>query len=210
MLPRDFYLQDALTLAHALIGKRLVHIDEQGIRTAGLITETEAYLGAQDDASHTYRGKSERTRAAWEDTGRAYIYLIYGMHCCFNITCDADGVPHMVLIRALQPEAGIDAMKQRRATDDIRNLCSGPGKLCKAMGIDRSLYGERLWQSGRLFVEDTLRTPPVAATPRIGIDYAERCKNEPWRFIWAGSGYLSRPWKKELQLLQQTEKENGK
>ena len=126
------------------------------------------------------------------------------------LSCDADGVPHMVLIRALQPETGLETMKARRAADGMLNLCSGPGKLCKAMGIDRSLYGERLWQSSRLFVEDTLHTPPVLTTPRIGIDYAERCKNEPWRFVWAGSEYLSRPWKKELQLLQQTEKETSK
>ena len=210
MLPRAFYLQDALSLARALIGKRLVHIGADGVRTSGIITETEAYLGEQDDASHTYKGRSERTRIAWEDTGRAYVYLIYGMHCCFNITCAADGVPHMVLVRALQPETGLEAMKARRAADGMLNLCSGPGKLCKAMGIDRSLYGERLWESRRLFVEDTLHTPPVLATPRIGIDYAERSKHEPWRFVWAGSEYLSRPWKKELQLLQQTEQEKRK
>ena len=207
MLPREFYIQDALTAARALIGKRLVHIDENGIRTAGIITETEAYLGEQDDASHTYKGKSERTRAAWSDTGLAYVYLIYGMHCCFNITCDREGVPHMVLIRSLMPETGLEAMKARRGTEEIHNLCSGPGKLCKAMGIDRALYGESLWESRRLFVEDTLRTPPVLTTPRIGIDYAERCKNEPWRFVWAGSEWLSRPWKKELQQLQQAEQE---
>ncbi|MEA4912734.1 MAG: DNA-3-methyladenine glycosylase [Oscillospiraceae bacterium] len=190
-LRRDFFAGETLDTARALLGQVLVRVTQEGT-TRGVIVETEAYLGERDDAAHTYKGRSERTRVAYGDSGCAYIYLIYGMHCCFNITTGQPGAPEMVLLRALAPVEGLPLMAARRGTDKPRALCSGPGKLCRAMAIDRSLYGEDLCASERLFVERGAPPAHIAATPRIGVEYAELCRGELWRFVDADSPYLSR------------------
>ena len=187
---RDFFLRDTLTVARELVGTVLCRRTAEGV-TRGVIVETEAYLGERDDAAHTYKGRSERTRVAWKAGGKAYVYLIYGMYCCFNITAGPEDCPEMVLVRALQPVDGLDIMAARRGTDQEKNLCSGPGKLCMAMDIGRALYGEDLCESDGLWLERGTAPARIAATPRINIDYAERCKNEPWRFIDPDSSYLS-------------------
>ena len=185
-LPRSFYTRDAITVARALLGQRLVHVD-RGERLAGLIVETEAYLGRVDKAAHSYRGRTERNASMWRQGGHAYVYFIYGIHFCMNVVAGAEADPVAVLLRALEPTEGLDTMRARRtrARHD-RDLCSGPGKLCEAMGIGRALDGEDLVTSGRLFIERVRhRAHPsrsIVATPRIGVGYAEEWAAEPLRF----------------------------
>ena len=143
-LTREFYLHDANAVARDLLGKALVHRTDEGT-ASGIIVETEAYPGGPDAASHAYLNrKTRRTAVQFGPGGFAYVFLIYGMHCCFNVvTANADE-PQVVLIRALEPFEGIELMKKRRNTDDVARLCSGPGKLCAALGIAMAHYGEDL------------------------------------------------------------------
>lgn len=185
-LPRAFYARDAITVARALLGQRLVHVDG-GQRLAGLIVETEAYLGRSDKAAHSYRGRTERNASMWREGGHAYVYFIYGIHFCMNVVAGREGDPVAVLLRALEPTEGVPTMHARRpAARRERDLCSGPGKLCEAMGIDRALDGEDLVTSPRLFVERVRhRAHPsrsILVTPRIGVGYAEEWAGEPLRF----------------------------
>ncbi len=193
ILPRSFYQQDGLQLARALLGKVLLRrVGDQ--LTAGRIVETEAYLGEQDPAAHSYKGNTQRTRIQFGPGGYAYVYLIYGMHCCMNIVAAPEGVPHVVLLRALEPVVGLDWMEQRRHTHRTANLCSGPGKLCQAMAIDRSCYGMDLLGE-ELWLEDAPTVPEeqVAVSRRIHIDYAGEAADWPYRFCVADSPYLSAP-----------------
>lgn len=193
ILPRSFYQQDGLQLARALLGKVLLRrVGDQ--LTAGRIVETEAYLGEQDPAAHSYKGNTQRTRIQFGPGGYAYVYLIYGMHCCMNIVAAPEGVPHVVLLRALEPVVGLDWMEQRRHTHRTANLCSGPGKLCQAMAIDRSCYGMNLLGE-ELWLEDAPTVPEeqVAVSRRIHIDYAGEAADWPYRFCVADSPYLSAP-----------------
>ena len=187
---RGFFERDAVTVARELIGCRLVRKSPDGV-TSAIIVETEAYMGEIDDAAHTYKGKTERVRALFGPKGHAYIYLIYGMYCCLNISAGEENKPQCVLIRALEPENGIELMKSRRKTDKLKNLCSGPGKLCMAMDIDRSLYGEDMTAGDTLYIEFSQKRE-TAASKRIGIDYAEKCRDMPWRFTDPESPYVSR------------------
>mgnify|MGYP002626913110 CR=1 FL=1 len=191
-LTRNFYLRNACTVAYELIGKILVHRQNENI-TSGIIIEAEAYRGPEDKAAHSYNNRrTARTEIMFHDGGFAYVYMIYGMHCCFNITANIYGKPEAVLIRALEPLEGIDIMKARRKTDSVKNLCNGPGKLCSAMGITRELYGEDLC-SENLYVTDNKKPAPIVSTsPRINIDYAEEYINVPWRYYAEGSRYISR------------------
>ena len=192
-LPRSFYQQDGLALAQALLGKVLLRrVGEQV--TGGRIIETEAYLGQQDPAAHSYKGNTRRTRIQFGPGGYAYVYLIYGMHCCMNIVAGPKGTPHVVLLRALEPVAGLDWMCRRRHTDKKKNLCSGPGKLCQAMAIDRSCYGMDLLGED-LWLEDGPEIPreQIVASKRIHIDYAGTAADWPYRFCVAGNPYLSAP-----------------
>lgn len=193
VLPRSFYQQDGLALAKGLLGKILLR-RKDGQLTGGRIVETEAYLGAQDPAAHSYKGNTQRTRIQFGAGGYAYVYLIYGMHCCMNIVAAPEGVPHVVLLRALEPVIGLEWMEQRRHTNRVQNLCSGPGKLCQAMAIDRSCYGmdllgEELWLEDGPEVSDQR----IAVSKRIHIDYAGEAANWPYRFCVADSYYLSAP-----------------
>ena len=193
VLPRSFYQQDGLALAKGLLGKILLR-RKDGQLTGGRIVETEAYLGAQDPAAHSYKGNTQRTRIQFGAGGYAYVYLIYGMHCCMNIVAAPEGVPHVVLLRALEPVIGLEWMEQRRHTNRVQNLCSGPGKLCQAMAIDRSCYGmdllgEELWLEDGSEVSDQR----IAVSKRIHIDYAGEAANWPYRFCVADSHYLSAP-----------------
>lgn len=190
-LPREFYLRSALEVARDLIGKQLVHVTRSGA-AKGIIVETEAYLGKIDPAAHSYKAPpTGRTAIQYGPGGYAYIYTIYGLHCCMNVVTNLPQVPEVVLIRALEPTEGIPLMVSRRNTRDLRNLCSGPGKLTQAMGITKADYGADL-MGDTLYIEDTGSLPPeIAATPRINIDYAGDAAAYPWRFIWKGSPYLS-------------------
>lgn len=191
ILPREFYERETLLVARDLLGKILVRKTEHGV-TRGIIVETEAYLGEKDDAAHSYKGRSERVRIQYGPAGHAYIYMIYGMYHCLNITTGMHGVPEVVLIRALEPVSGIELMCARRRTDKRYNLCSGPGKLCKAFDIDASLYGADLCADGGLYLEFGEIPAKILTSPRIGIEYAAMCRDMPWRFTIAGNRFLSR------------------
>lgn len=192
ILPLTFYRRDTLTVARELLGSVLVS-RIGGRETRGVIVETEAYCGPIDPASHAYRGRTERVRALYEGKGLAYIYLVYGMHFCLNFSCGPEDSPDCVLIRALEPLDGIDAMRERRKTHKLTDLCSGPGKLCRAFGITRDVYGARLYEApSPLTVEAGRREPKIDASPRIGIDYAGDARDWPWRFTVSGCKYVSR------------------
>jgi DNA-3-methyladenine glycosylase len=181
-LPRTFYDRQCLKVAEELLGRVLVRrIGDRTLR--GAIVEVEAYAGRNDLGSHASRGKTNRTSIMFGPPGFAYIYLIYGMYHCLNVVADHEGEPAAVLIRALQPFEGLD-----EATD-------GPGKLCRALQIDRSLLGIDMTSEGPLFVSDELALPDfqVATGPRVGIDYAGEWALKPWRLWVERNPYVSRP-----------------
>lgn len=183
-LNKEFYEQDGLMLARGLLGKILIHETAAG-RTSGIIIETEAYMGPGDEASHTWKNrKSSRNEVMFGQGGFAYVYLIYGIYSCFNIVANVQGKPEGVLIRALQPLEGKILMEERRKTTVEKNLCSGPGKLCVALGITRAQNGEDLC-GDRLYLLNGPDIPDcdIATTPRKGIDYAGEAVHYPWRFI---------------------------
>jgi len=190
-LSREFFEQDTCTVAESLLGCRLVRRDVDGGVTAGVIVETEAYCGYADAACHSYKGKSDRTRAMFGPRGHAYIYLIYGMYHCFNVVSGPPGEPEAVLIRALEPVEGIDRICRRRGTDKIRNLMSGPGKLCMAMDIHRGLYGIDLIGDADLYLEAASNAPEVTASKRINIGYAGEAADYLWRFSVTDSPFVS-------------------
>lgn len=179
VLSRSFYERDTLQVAKDLIGCEL-HRVVDGQHLCGIITETEAYCGTEDDACHASKGRTARTEIMFGAAGHAYVYLIYGMWSCLNfVTRDVDQ-PEAVLIRAIEPIRGVDYM--RKARQGRKALADGPGKLCQAMGITREQNGLDLTGS-EIYVTRGDRRYRVATTPRIGIDYAVRCRDKPWRFI---------------------------
>ena len=180
------FAHPAVELAPALVGAVLIHG-----ATAGMIVETEAYLGVGDLAAHASRGITKRTQVLFEKPGRAYVYFIYGLYECLNIVADQDGVPGCVLIRALEPIAGIETMRERRGwTGKLCGLTNGPGKLTVALGINRTHYGVVLTQ-GDLTVRRWQTAPrfEVGVTRRIGI---KECVDWPLRFVWKEHTCLSR------------------
>lgn len=188
-LSREFYLRDGLTVARELIGKKIVTNLPEGV-TSGIIVETEAYMGAIDAAAHTYRGKTERTKIFYGAGGFVYVYLIYGMYICTNVVANVENVPEAVLIRALEPVDGVELMKRRRGKNNLRGLCSGPGKLSQALGVTKNFYGADLC-GDKIFIEDGEKLP-VLTTPRINVDYAGAAADYLWRFVAANSKFLSK------------------
>jgi DNA-3-methyladenine glycosylase len=184
-LSRAFYEQPTVEVARQLLGKYLVRIDDAGVR-AGMILETEAYIGPDDKASHASRGRTPRTSVMFGPAGFAYIYLIYGMHHCLNIVTEREDYPAAVLIRAVEAGEGLELMREQRPILDVRRLTNGPGKLCQAFGIDRRLNGLDLCGEA-LFIEDrSTSLIDIVATTRVGVDYAGPWKDKPWRFYIAG------------------------
>ncbi|MDH7973778.1 DNA-3-methyladenine glycosylase [Sphingomonas sp. AR_OL41] len=180
LLSRDFFARDVVTVARALIGTTLL-VDGVG----GTIVETEAY-DASDPASHCFGGRTARNASMFGPPGNAYVYRSYGLHWCLNFVCvPASGV----LIRALEPTAGLARMIERRGTSEPRRLCAGPGRLCQALGIDIGLDGRSLDAPPFALAHGT-RDGAVGAGPRIGISKAV---DTPWRFWRDGSRFLSRP-----------------
>jgi DNA-3-methyladenine glycosylase len=186
ILPRRFYARGTIDVARDLLGKILVYGP-----AAGIIVETEAYLGGDDLASHSAAGITDRTRVIFGPPGHAYVYLSYGMHDCMNIVAEPAGKPGCVLIRALEPLEGLDVMRARRprARTD-RDLTSGPGKLTRALGITRKHTGVDLTR-GDLIVLSRSPAPTfrIAVTPRIGI---VKCAELPLRFFIEGNKFVSR------------------
>jgi len=197
LLPREFFMRDPVRVARALLGQRFVSTIG-GKRTAGTIVETEAYLGPPDKAAHTYNHRrTPRVESMWQRGGTAYVYFTYGMHHCVNVVVGEAGSPKAVLIRALEPTEGLDAMYARRArarTD--RDLCSGPAKLCEAMGIDLRHDGADLATPGPITLERLRRravaSSGIVVTPRVGVDYAGEWARKPLRFYLAGNRFISR------------------
>src|SRR5206468_6577651 len=185
-LPREFYTRpDVLEVARDLLGKKLVVPNRKGSRVAGIIVETEAYRGPEDRASHAYGGRrTGRTETMYRRGGTAYVYFVYGMHYQFNVVTNVEGVPHAILVRALEPDEGIDTMGGRRRGGALTDLASGPGKLCMALAIDRRLDGADLL-GDRVWIEEAKRPLPrsaIARGPRVGVDYAGAWAARPWRF----------------------------
>ncbi|MBD5540085.1 MAG: DNA-3-methyladenine glycosylase [Lachnospiraceae bacterium] len=191
-LERSFYTGGVLEVSEKLLGKVLVHRTKEGI-TKGRIVELEAYNGATDKAAHSYPNLcTERTKIQFGEGGYAYIYFIYGMYYCMNIVTGRSNEPESVLLRALEPVEGIELMKKRRGTDKLRNLCSGPGKLCQAMGITKAQYGMDLC-GDTLYLEDAKPVAPesILRTKRINVDYAEEAKDFLWRYTIKDNPYVS-------------------
>lgn len=191
-LPRSFYEQQTVDVAKQLLGKYLVRKHPQG-STVGRIVETEAYIGPHDLACHAAKGRTARTEVMFGPAGHAYVYFVYGVHYMLNLVTEAADHPAAVLIRALEPIDGIELMEARRATGNRRNLCSGPGKLCQAFAIDRSLNAAELC-GDIIHIEDRGEPiPKFLARPRVGVDYAGKWKDKPFRFLVRGNEFISRP-----------------
>ncbi len=183
-LPRAFYERPTLTVARALLGQRLVRV-LAGIRLSGLICETEAYGGPDDESSHAFR-RTPRSAIMYDAAGHAYVYRIYGIHHCLNAVTEPAGQPGAVLIRAIFPREGIEAMHSRRAVQSRTHLTDGPGKLCEALGIDLAQNGLDLVTDKVLFIEtgEGIADAEVRATPRIGVRGSTEARERPWRFVW--------------------------
>lgn len=178
---------DAATLARRLLGMTLVRVETEG-RCAGVIVETEAYLGVEDRAAHTFGGRrTARNASMWLDGGHGYVYFTYGMHWCFNVVAAGAEVPEAVLVRALRPTEGAERMAQRRGVGRPELLCAGPARLAEALAIDRAMDGIDLRRSDVLFVEGNAPTRRrIVAGPRIGVAYAGAWASRPLRFCLAG------------------------
>lgn len=166
-----------------------------GVRLAGGIVEVEAYCGVIDRASHAWNGRrTPRNESMYGPPGTAYVYFTYGMHHCMNVVCGDEGDPQAVLVRALAPVEGLDEMRRRRGREPERDLCSGPGKVCQAMGIDVAIDGVDLTRDDRVWVERPARAHAleIAVGPRIGLGDVGEWGQAPLRFWVVGSEHLSR------------------
>lgn len=182
-----FFALTAERLAQRLIGCRLVRVLADGTRLSGVIVETEAYIGPEDACSHAAGGRrTARTETMFMRPGTAYVYFTYGMHHCVNVVCDREGHPAAVLLRALEPHDGVEAMRAV-STPGLKEhvLCSGPGRLCKAMSIDRTLDATDLTSSSAMWIERPQRRSPVTLinTPRIGVSGGGR-DADPVASVW--------------------------
>ncbi|MEO8140793.1 MAG: DNA-3-methyladenine glycosylase [Gemmatimonadota bacterium] len=188
-LPVGFFRQDAVTVARGLLGALLVS-EVRGSRTAGRIVEVEAYLGADDPASHAWKlRRHARNEALFGPAGRWYVYRSYGLHWCTNLVAGPLGHGSAVLLRAVEPLEGIASMRRRRGVEAERLLCAGPGRLCQAMGITLSLDGLAMHRSAvRVERGAPLSEDAIVATPRIGIS---RAADWPLRFVERGSSWAS-------------------
>jgi len=215
-LKREFYTKDTLLVAKELLGKYIIRKIAKRF-LVGKIVETEAYIGPEDKASHSYQWKiTKRNLAEFLEGGHIYIYLCYGMYWQLNITTSKNCTPECVLVRAIEPinefkiknvtlpagrqelkistpaSAGASAGRQN-SKFKIRNLTNGPGKLCDWLKLDKSFYGEDLVTSKRIWLEDGEKIPPlqIVTTKRIGIDYAEIWRHKPWRFYIKNNPFVS-------------------
>ncbi len=186
-LRREFYDRPTLRVARDLLGCWLVRRSPEGV-TAGIIVETEAYCGVRDRACHTFGGRcTPRNRIMFGPPGFAYVYFTYGMHHCFNVVTRSEGRPEAVLVRSILPIAGVSLMRRRRGVENgiaDPQLARGPGNLCRALAIDRSLNGSDLTDSSLVILPGSPVPPAeVRRTPRIGIGYSGEYVLKPWRFL---------------------------
>lgn len=188
-LSRKFFERPTLKVAKNLLGKFLVRkIGRKVIRA--IVTETEAYCGPNDLASHASKGRTKRTEIMFGPAGHAYIYLIYGMYHCLNIVTETEGYPAAVLIRGVSLQWPVDSedskfRKLKTENCKLATNLNGPGKLCRFLKIDKALNGEDIIESGELWIEDGIQLKPaqIGKSKRIGIDYADSYKDKPWRFF---------------------------
>jgi DNA-3-methyladenine glycosylase len=194
ILQEPFYESDTITVARELLGKILVHETKEGT-TTGRIVETEAYRGPEDQAAHSYGGRrTDRNEVMFGQKGRAYVYFIYGLYYCLNVTAgNLSGKPEAVLIRALEPVAGEENMAKRRGGQaKFANLTNGPGKLCMAMGISKAQNKTDL-TAPPLYIENAPLIPQrdIVETTRVGVDYSGEWKNKLWRFYIRNNKFVS-------------------
>jgi DNA-3-methyladenine glycosylase len=198
-LPRAWYARDAAVVARSLIGCLLVREPAAGGRLlVSRIVETEAYRGERDLACHARAGLTKRTRSLLGEEGHAYVFFIYGMHNCFNVTCRGPGHGHAVLVRAGEPALGLEEGAR----------LDGPGRFAKAMGITRALDGQDLTKPP-VYVCARLKRPRVVVTARVGVGYAGEWADRPWRFFDAGSAHVSKPPKSALGRSKNVEHKRG-
>lgn len=198
-LDRDFFNRDSVIVAKELLGKVLVH-EVNGQRISATIVEAEAYMGITDKAAHSYGGRrTPRVEVMYGGPGFSYVFIIYGMYHCFNIVTREEGNPQAVLIRAVQPVEGLDFMAENRfkkeynalTKSQIKGLTNGPGKLCKALLIDKGLNGEDLCGDSLYIEKGENEEFNIIHSKRVGIDYAEEAKDYLWRFYIEGNKYVS-------------------
>jgi DNA-3-methyladenine glycosylase len=187
-LGRSFFERYTPWVARELLGCRLVRVLDRE-RLAGLVVETEAYRGRRDPASHAFRGRTKRNEVMFGPAGHAYVYFTMGAHFCLNVTTEPKETPAAVLIRAIEPVEGIDVMKRNRGLDDLNRLTDGPGKLTRALRIERDLNGEDVIRSTRLFLERGTMQKGIGKSSRVGISSGKSFK---WRFYVEGSEFVSR------------------
>jgi DNA-3-methyladenine glycosylase len=183
-LPRRFYERDAAEVAPDLLGRLLVRLVD-GVRMVGRIVEAEAY-GRDDPGSHAYRGPTRRNASMFGPAGRAYVYISHGIHNCLNVVCDS---PTAVLLRAVEPLEGLEAMALRRGLDEPRLLCAGPGRLAQAIGVTLADDGVPIYRRVGLWIAAGEPVRDVAVTLRIGMSDTV---NRPWRFVERGTRFASR------------------
>jgi DNA-3-methyladenine glycosylase len=189
-LPRAFFSRDALVLARALVGTRLVvRAQDKGrdLRVTRIV-ETEAYRGPTDLACHARAGLTSRTKTLYGPPGHAYVFLIYGMHDCFNVVCCGEGKGHAVLVRAVEPVSGLPETSRT----------AGPGRLTRVLGITRADDASDLVAGARIFIAERDRRPRIGVTPRVGVAYAGEWADRPWRFFDAASAHVSKPPKNAI------------
>ncbi len=185
--PLFYQRTDVVELSKELLGKILVTRFD-GLTTAGMIVETEAYRAPDDKACHAHLNRyTERTKVMFEAGGVAYVYLCYGIHHLFNVVTGQKGMAHAILIRGIEPVEGIDQMLERRGFEQLKpQLTAGPGVMSKALGIHKSMTGSSLVDpESKMYIEDRgipISPQEIIASPRVGIDYAEECADWPWRF----------------------------
>lgn len=194
-LTSSFYTREnTVTIARELIGKLLVVPDIDGRRVSGMIVETEAYLGVEDRAAHSFGGRrTPRNEVTYGIGGHAYVFFVYGMYYQLNVACGPADTPHAILIRAVEPVDGTKLMHERRKREKATDLTSGPGKLCIALAVDRSFNGEQL-TGNRIWIEKyrSFNDNEIAVGKRVGIDYAGEDAHLPLRFWVRGNENVSR------------------
>lgn len=194
LIERKFYMRDAVTVGKDILGKIIVKKTVDGRIMSGRITEVEAYMGITDKASHSYGGRrTKRTEVMYKEGGYSYVFLIYGMYECFNVTAGREGDPQAVLIRGVEPLENKNLMWEKRKVKKEKDISNGPGKLTKALGITREDSGADLVASENIWLEDDgYKVKDIVETTRIGIDYAEEDALKPWRFYIKDSIFVSK------------------
>ncbi len=191
-LDKSFFMSSTISVAKNLLGKYLIK-NINGKYAGGMIVETEAYIGPYDDAAHSFGlKKTKKNEAMYEEGGTAYVYQIYGIHFCFNVVTNQKDKPEAVLIRAVQPDLGIDIMQNNR-NKPINNLTNGPAKLCQALGIDLN-YNKISLLSDKLFIaqKQNKQNFKIESSKRINIEYAKQYKDKLWRFYIKDNPFVSK------------------